>query len=79
MSKAKQREQTVGARLRARRESLGHTQREFAALAETDQSTLSDIERDVRGVGRVLGGRLAKACKWTMDELFNANTERARR
>ena len=61
MAKRKQKEKTLGQRIRTTRAAAGLTQEELADAAGTTQDHVSDIERDVHVPGLALLGRLAAA------------------
>lgn len=52
-----------GPAIRLRRERLGLTQADLAALVKRHRQTISDVERGRRGVSAILVGQIARALK----------------
>lgn len=61
-----------GLAVKIRREGLGLTQEDLAAVAGIHRTYLSDVERGTRNVSLVNVERLAAALRTTMGELFAA-------
>lgn len=67
------RKPTPGEIIRARREELGLTQKELAERTHIDASAISNIERNVVGVGPERGPRLADALSMSDDDRRQLN------
>lgn len=62
---------TFGERIAHRRQELGLSQAELAALVERSESWVSQVERGVREVDRLsVRMRLAAALRWRPEDLF---------
>jgi transcriptional regulator with XRE-family HTH domain len=59
-----------GKGVRKRRQKIGVSQEEFADLCGLDRTYVGGIERGERNVGLVNAGKIAKAFRISMAELF---------